>query len=69
MLRRNHLLKHVTEGRIQEARRRRRRKQLDDLQEKRGYRKLEQEALEEATELSQGRQCEVRMCCWMDSTG
>jgi len=45
ILRRNRLLKHVTEGKIQGARRRRGRKQLlNDLQEKRSYRNLEQEA-------------------------
>jgi len=51
-LRRNSLLKHVTEGKIQgriemTGRRRRRGKQiLDDLKKNKGYRKLEQEALD-----------------------
>jgi hypothetical protein len=48
VFRRNWLLKHVIEGRIEMTRRRgRRRKQLlGDLKEKRGYRKLKQEALD-----------------------
>jgi hypothetical protein len=51
ILRRNRLLKHVIEGKIDvrinvAGRRRRRRKQLlDDLTEKGGYRKLKEEAL------------------------
>jgi len=82
ILRRNRLLKHVTEGKIQRARRRRRRRRrkqlLDDLQEKRSYRNLEQEApyrtpwklvLEEAMDLSPDRQRKERMFCWMESTG
>ena len=48
MLRRNCLLKHVIEGEIESiGRRRRRRKQLlDDLNEKRRYCKLKEEALD-----------------------
>jgi hypothetical protein len=54
ILRRNCLLKHVTEGKIEErievtGRRGRRPKQLlEDLKEKRGYCKLKEEALDRA---------------------
>jgi hypothetical protein len=47
ILRRNCLLKHVTEGKIEGTRLRgRRRKVLDDLEEKRRYWNLKEEALD-----------------------
>jgi hypothetical protein len=48
ILRRNCLLKHVIEGRLEGKRKqgRRRKKLLDDLKEKRGYWKLKEEALD-----------------------
>jgi hypothetical protein len=49
ILRRNCLLKHVIEGKIEgsiKMTRRRRRQLLDDLKEKRGYWKLKEEALD-----------------------
>ena len=48
VLRRNCLLKHVFEGKIKGTGRRRRRRKpiLDDLEEKRGYCKLKEEALD-----------------------
>jgi hypothetical protein len=46
ILRRNCLLQRVTEGKIQGEIKRRRRKILDDLKERRGYSHLKEEALD-----------------------